>query len=231
MACSRERVAKSSIRVVHVLSSVFSLLLLLVAMNTVPAFAASSTADRVVEPVTVQRVSVTAFGIEMADDAEDGSMMLSVPRLCPVVLSSVCDPAVIEAGVDCGMDWMCGIEPCLCGSADAWGGCSCNGLEELEPTVAYTSSDEGVVRIVEMANRSWLVPVAPGTATVTCAASLKYFSSTTTNVVVTVGGPMFADVVLAGCGVLILGLTTVGVMALRTWGKKRKHSLRGVKEK
>lgn len=223
MAYSRECVARSRVGVFQVFSNVVLLLFLLAALSAPPAFAASSTAERVVEPVSVQQVSATAFGIEMIDVAADGSMMLSMPRLCPVMLSSVSDPALISVGVDCGMDWMCGIEPCLCGSADAWGGCSCNGLDEIEPTVVYTSSDDGVVRVVEVANRSWLVAVAPGTATVTTTASLRYFSTATANVTVTVEGPALVDVVFVGCGVLAVALVMTGVMVLGALVRKWKR--------
>ena len=188
-----------------------------------PAFALSSTADRVVEPVEVLRVSAGAFGSESAAVVADGAGELALPRFCPTALSAECDPASIEAGVDCGMDWMCGIEPCLCGSADAWGGCSCNGLETTSPTVSYASSDEGVVRVEEAAGRVWLVPVAPGTATVTCTASLKHFADTEARLAVTVGGPTLADGVLAGLCLLAVALIAACVLLVRRAMKRRRR--------
>ncbi len=175
------------------------------------------------EPVEVLRVSAGAFGAESTAPLADGAGELALPRFCPVALSAECDPASIEAGVDCGMDWMCGIEPCLCGSADAWGGCSCNGLETTVPAVAYASSDEGVVRVAEAAGRVWLVPVAPGTATVTCTASLKHFADAEAHLAVTVGGPTLADGVLAGLCLLAVALTAACVLLARRAVKRRRR--------
>ena len=169
------------------------------------------------------RVSAGAFGSESAAVVADGAGELALPRFCPTALSAECDPASIEAGVDCGMDWMCGIEPCLCGSADAWGGCSCNGLETTSPTVSYASSDEGVVRVEEAAGRVWLVPVAPGTATVTCTASLKHFADTEARLAVTVGGPTLADGVLAGLCLLAVALIAACVLLVRRAMKRRRR--------
>ena len=76
-----------------------------------------------------------------------------------MAVSASCDPETIEVGIDCGMEWMCGIWPCLCGSADAWGGCSCNGLETIAPDVSFSSSDEGVVRVQHVGDAVLLMPV------------------------------------------------------------------------
>lgn len=187
-----------------------------------PAFGLASTKDRVVEQVTIERVGAAAFGVEASTAVEGGEGELAVARFCPMVLSAACDPASIEAGIDCGMDWMCGIEPCLCGSADAWGGCSCNRLETCAPALAYASSDEGVVRVEEAAGRVWLVPVSAGTATVTCTASLKYHADAAARLTVTVGGPTLADAALAGACLLVLALVAGGMGAVLHMTRKRR---------
>lgn len=182
-----------------------------------PAWGIASLEDRAVEAVAIERVAAAAFGVESAAEVADGggSGALAVPRFCPTALSAACDPASIEAGVDCGMDWMCGIEPCLCGSADAWGGCSCNGLETRTPELAFSSSDEGVVRVVEALGRTWLVPTGAGTATLTCTASLAYHGDAVADVTVTVDGPQLADALLAGTAVLAVGLAAAAVFGVR----------------
>ena len=201
--------------------AITALMLVACFVGVPPALGLASTEDRIVEPVAVQQVSAGAFGVESSTAVEDGTGQLAVARFCPLALSAVCDPASIEAGIDCGMDWMCGIEPCLCGSADAWGGCSCNGLETLAPTLAYASSNEGVVRVVEAAGRTWLVPVSAGTATVTCTASLKYHADAAAQLTVTVGGPTLADAALLGACLLALALMAAVVLAVRHAMRRR----------
>ncbi|WP_281655358.1 hypothetical protein [Eggerthella sinensis] len=213
MACSRSLRVRAA-----VLAAVCALALL-----PASAHAAASLADREVEPVRIVSVGAAAFGIA-SEAVVDGADELAVPRFCPVALEATCDPAAIEAGIDCGMDWMCGIEPCLCGSADAWGGCSCNGLETLAPTTTYASSDEGVVRVVEAAGRMWLVPVGPGTATLTCTASLRHFDDAVAQVTMRVGGPTLTDAALMGSAAAAVAVAVAAGFGVRALVRKRKRN-------
>ena len=197
----------------------------LIAMSNIPsAWGAASIADRETEPVSIMRVSAEAFGTESSCTADGFDEGIAVSRFCPSALSAVGSPESIEAGIDCGMDWMCGIEPCLCGSSDAWGGCSCNGMETLVPTVAFASSDESVVRVVEAFGTVLLVPMGPGEATLSCTASLRYFSDTTEEVRVIVGDPTSADAVLLGLGLGIVALFAFAVAVTVRVTRKRRIS-------
>lgn len=212
MACSR-----SGARPSRAFAASLCLLLGAILVLALPGGAdgRASLEDREVEPVDIVQVRAGAFGLDAVTSAEGDLEGLTVPRICPTLLSATCDPASIEAGVDCGMDWMCGIAPCLCGSADDWGGCSCNGLAETSPLVHYSSSDEGVVRVVEAWGQAWLVPVGVGTATVTCAASLEYHDGTVVEVPVTVAGPLLADVVLSALALIAAMALTMVFLGLR----------------
>ena len=214
MACSRKAVRALA----------FVLAVALVAgmlVRPVSAWAAASLADRVEEPVQVANVTAEAFGTSVTAGPGQAES-LSVSRFCPMAVSASTNPASIEVGIDCGMVDMCGIEPCLCGSADAWGGCSCNGLQTLEPTISYASSDESVVRVEQAWGRTWLVPVGPGTATLSCTASLKYFEDTTLQVAVEVGALTAADGALAGTA-----LAALAVIVLAVWGIVRLVARKG----
>lgn len=179
------------------------------------------------EPVSVTEVSASAFGVESRCAVSDSAAQLSIARFCPMAVSASCDPATIEVGIDCGMEWMCGIWPCLCGSADAWGGCSCNGLETIAPDVSFSSSDEGVVRVQHVGDAVLLVPVGEGTATVTCEASLRYHDTTQTAVEVTVGSPTAADAVLGGIAVAVVAVVVGIVLAIRFAVVRRRRGKTG----
>lgn len=223
MVCSRKRHAAACVAVLGVA------LLLVFPAN---AQAAASLEERPRESVGVLQVTACAFGIE-AGAAVDSGDALRISRFCPMELTCVTDPSSIEAGIDCGMTDMCGIEPCLCGSADAWGGCSCNGLETLEPTVGYASSDEGVVRVRQAFGKTWLIPVGSGSAVLSCSTSLKYFDGTTQDVVVEVGGAAPADAILGAIALLICAaVVALARVAMRGLGKRRaaKHRAGGLDE-
>lgn len=157
------------------------------------------------EPPDGSGAGVSAGETNVADASAGGAAAaggeahaVQLPRFAPLALAADCSPAIIEVGRDCGMEWMCGISPCLCGSADHWGGCSCNGLEEVSPQVVYTSSDEGVVRVVEALGKTWLLPTGSGEATVTVSPSLPYHAGQDAAFVVRVDGVRPGDALLAG---------------------------------
>lgn len=176
------------------------------------ALEGASIADRPREPVSVVEVYGQALWQPVVPQAfeveeETSCQVLSVPRLCPVALYARCNPESIDAGVDCGMSWMCGIEPCLCGSADAWGGCSCNGMQTLYPSVRYESDDESVLRVVEgLHGEVWLIPVGRGAATLVCTASLKNYEDTAVSYTVEVGEIGAVDAAFVGLAVLAAAL-------------------------
>lgn len=179
------------------------------------------------QPLAVEQVQASAFATTTRGQVEDGTARLSIARLCPMAVTATCDPASIEAGISCGMDWMCGLRPCLCGAADEWGGCACNGTETVCPDVTFTSSDEGIVRVVQFAGKTWLVPVGEGTATVTCSAALRYHEDAQAAVEVTVGGMTGADAALIGCCVgaaaIVAALVAAICMLVRRMRRKKRE--------
>lgn len=233
MACSRsENGASASVRGRGSASAIWrnvlvtALIAVLVSCAFLPAaraYAASSLEEREVEQVQVLSACARALACERTASA-DGTQALAVTRISPMLLSVSCEPASIDAGVDCGMVDMCGIYPCLCGSADAWGGCSCNGLAAEEPQLTFTSSDESVVRVVNAFGRTWLVPVHAGTATLSVTATLEYYDDATAEFTLDVGGLCAADGLFALAAVLALALCALIVFALvRLVGAVRRH--------
>jgi hypothetical protein len=186
---------------------------------TVSSSAFASEESPVVE---VQSVQASLLGASESVDVADQSSVLKVSRIAPLELNAACSPDVIQAGVDCGMESMCGIEPCLCGSADAWGGCSCNGLVDVYPDVEFSSSNEGIVRILQAFDRTWIIPVAAGKAQISIAPSLRYHTSQVAVINVEVSGLQTADfwlgAVMLACLVIICGVCAAVILAV----KKRK---------
>ena len=80
-------------------------------------------------------------------------------------------------GNQCHMDEVCGYDPCTCGKPDAWGYCACGGFEETVPSVSVSTSDANVATVVQALGQTWIVPVSPGTATVTITADLVHYRS------------------------------------------------------
>ncbi len=98
----------------------------------------------------------------------------------------VIEPQSIETGIDCGMPEMCGIDPCLCGSPDSWGSCSCNGLKTTLPTVEATAADASVLDVGVQNGKVSVRGIKPGVSTVTIAASLVHFKDASQTVTVQV---------------------------------------------
>lgn len=175
------------------------------------------------QPLAVTQVRVDALGSTSTAVVENGAAQLPLSRLCPMTVTATCDPDSIEAGISCGMDWMCGLRPCLCGSADEWGGCSCNGMETVRPETAFTSSDESVVRVVQFAGKTWFVPVGVGTATVTCDATLRYHDDARAAVEVTVGGLTAPDGVLIAACIGAVAIIVALVFVVRRVAKRKRE--------
>lgn len=183
------------------------------------AYADVDVMDREAVAVEIVAVNTQTLGSSETSAISDRSTSLSASRFCPILLSVECDPVSIEAGIDCGMEWMCGLYPCLCGSADAWGGCSCNGLETIYPGVSFSSSDESVLRVVEAFGKVWLIPISAGYATVTADVELRYHDASQVLIEVEVGAMTGADWALIGivfvCVALLAGFVVLLLHAIR----------------
>lgn len=178
--------------------------------------ASLSNAEGVVEVTTV---AVGGVSYKIAAGSTEGAVRSA--RLAPQEISAAVTPTSIEVGVDCGMPDMCGMDPCLCGTPDAFGACACNGTKKISPRVSYASSDSRVVTVEEAFGKVWLVPHGVGTATVTATAKLKHYRTTTVAVPVQVDDLTAADGMLGGALAIALAL----VVAI-AWGVKRFASAR-----
>ena len=147
--------------------SIAVLIALVLCLVSVPLLPSSAFAAETVGPL---EVSCASDGTVWAE----GSMVeLAVMALNDVKVT--CTPSSIEVGISCGMDDMCGLDPCLCGTPDAYGCCACNGFEEISPDVTMSSSNVLVacpVRIFE----SWhVVSLVPGEADITVTGTLLHY--------------------------------------------------------
>lgn len=176
------------------------------ALGGVPA----AFAESFVEEVPDGALSIVGVRTEALGEAREAAAgeELRLGRFCAREMTVDTDPATAELGVSCGMDWMCGLDPCLCGSSDRWGSCSCNGLEERAPEVACTSSDESVLRVEAESGRIRLVPVGDGEAVLSLEASMSHHTPTSAEVQVRVGGMEAAEwawTALAAAAIAVAG--------------------------
>ena len=147
-------------------------------------------------------------------------------------------PSSIRVGVDCGMQDMCGLNPCLCGSAvDQWGGCACNGLRTAKPALTFTTSDSGVVRVLRIGGAYLLCPTGAGRAVVTVRGQLVNYADaeSTFDVHVTLVGLVMFYVVTVVFMAVIVGIVLVLVQVSRRMCARRRRtrtkvSLRGKDE-
>lgn len=146
-----------------------------------PAASAESTAtaavDENAEPLGLMPHLLRLTGESRAAEGEGALPTESVGALFPNLLSVATTPQSISTGIQCHMDEVCGYDPCTCGKPDAWGHCACGGFEETVPTVSISTSDANVATVVEAFGQTWILPVSPGTATVTIAADLIHYQS------------------------------------------------------
>lgn len=139
-----------------------------------------------------------------------GSQRISLGLLPVRSLPLSVSPQSIEVGISCGMEEMCGLDPCLCGSAvDGWGSCACNGLRRVEPGLTATSSDRGVARVVKMGGTFLVYPTGLGEATITVHGSLPHYADAQSTLLVKV--TPWALAVLGVPAVTIIGLLLVGL--------------------
>lgn len=100
-------------------------------------------------------------------------------------------PSSAALGIDCGMADMCGIDPCTCGSPDAWGHCACNGTKKTLVSYRVTVSDPSVAR-VSVANGKLVVKgLSAGHTDVRVTARLEHYADAVETVRVTVQPPYY----------------------------------------
>lgn len=129
----------------------------------------------------------------------DAPETIELPRVDLFMLPLQVSPESIQTGIPCGMLDMCGQDPCLCGSPDAYGACACNGITTTYPTLDVRSSDTGVVQVVWLFGKPYLLATGSGTATVSVDASLIHYNgaSCTLQVQVDGFGPLDAAKIVA----------------------------------
>ena len=176
-------------------------------------------------------VSVQVAGEELAPSNDDGNavaLTYSSPALVPTSIEVVTSPASVEVGIDCGMPDMCGLDPCLCGAADSWGACACNGTQEIESEVSYITSDSSVVTVQEAFGHMWLVPHGQGEATITVTAQLEHYGQSSCEVQVSVEKMTSLDVGIVGGAALFVALIAalVVTMVRMIWKKKTSKEVR-----
>ncbi len=175
---------------------------------------------QVVGTVDVSSISVAGTSHTVSVDGQ--TKQIESARFAPQELDAAVSPASIEVGVSCGMPDMCGIDPCLCGTPDAYGACACNGLKTVSPSVTYASSHPEVATVEEAFGKVWLVPHGEGKTTVTMTAKLKHYQTALVEMPVEVAGPKAADGLLAG-GILVM---LAAIVALG-WGIRKLVSRGG----
>lgn len=131
-----------------------------------------------------------------------------------------CSPRTIRVGIPCGMS-MCGRNPCLCGGpVDRWGNCACNGLRTVAPTFSVRSADNGIVRVLSIGRRHWLLPTGVGHTVVTVRGSLIHYDSAVAAVVITVTPAAF---VALGLGAVVLIVAMGAAAAAVVIAVRRLH--------
>ena len=131
----------------------------------------ASSADGAIAAVHISSVCIAG------QDYTDGGASFASSRIVASPIEVATDPAAVEQGIDCGMPDMCGLDPCLCGAADAWGACACNGTEEVPASISYASSDPSVASVEEAFGVTWIVPHGAGDAVITVSADLPHYKS------------------------------------------------------
>jgi hypothetical protein len=139
-------------------------------------------------------------------------------------------PRSIQAGISCGLADMCGLNPCLCGSAvDKWGACACNGLKTVEPTVSAASSDDRVVRVLKIGRVVLLVPVGTGRAVVTVRGHLVNYTDASYQFNVRVTPPaLFVNGIMVLVAIAIVAGVYIGSLSLRHRFRARRTKKEGL---
>lgn len=163
-----------------------------------PAWAASKDAD---EPLVMQMT---------------GESQVSLGRIDIKPLPVTTTPDVIVTGVPCGMVEMCGQDPCLCGATDEYGSCACNGRVDTRPQFSLTCDQDGVVALVSVFDRWFLVSLGTGSTEATLTASLPHYEEASMSLSVTVEAFSVLDVLKIIVGVaVVLALLAALVFVVR----------------
>lgn len=145
-----------------------------------------------------------------------GPDSIQLARIDIIPLPVQTTPLSIETGIPCGMEEMCGLDPCLCGAVDQWGACACNGTEETHPTLSFLPDREGIVGSVEFFDTTYLIALGEGSTDATVRAELPHHEVAETSMRVDVAPFGFADL-LKVMGAL---LVVAGVCAAVFFGAR-----------
>ena len=166
--------------------------------------------------MTQLQLTATVGGAAPASGAQ-----ASLDSLMPYKLDVACDPESIEVGISCGMSWMCGEHPCLCGVADHWGDCACNGFETQVPAIAVQSSNPHVA-VLSMGDSWYVLGLAPEEADITVTASLQHYDDASQTMHVSCGGPSPLGILAIALALAVVaGAITLAVRAVRGAGRAR----------
>ena len=228
MASSRKpyRMVRYSAPFSAFMSKALMMLMLAGAMIATPqvALAEDFVPDVPDTPMSIQMVELSALG-------DNGRALpgetLEVAQLVPMQLRVTCDPASASMGIDCGMPEMCGIDPCLCGSADSWGGCSCNGYQECFPEFTCVAVDPGVVAVETTDDGVFLRSMGKGTTTVQVRATMPHHTDATAEFMVSSGAFRIADFAFIGIIVLVVAVLG-GIAAAIIFAVRRRDTMKHV---
>lgn len=153
---------------------------------------------------------------------------ISLARIDVRELPATTDPQTIEKGIACGMTDMCGQDPCLCGSVDAWGACACNGLETVSADYELDQAAAGVVRLVKVFDTYYVVAVGTGSVDATLTASYPHHDLASTQVHIEVApfAPLDIAKIIAGLVAILVAVAALVALirlvvgAVRTVVKK-----------
>lgn len=148
----------------------------------------------------------------------EGPDSIQLARIDIIPLPVQTTPLSIETGIPCGMEEMCGLDPCLCGAVDQWGACACNGTQETHPTLSFLPDQEGVVGVVEFLDTTYLIALGTGSTDATVRAELPHHEVAEKNMRVDVSPFGFVDLLkVVGALLVVAGVCAAvffGVRAL-----------------
>lgn len=175
----------------------------------------------------VGAASMSAFAQEKAVETLqiDCPDYIALARIDVQALPVSVSPSSIMTGIPCGMDEMCGLDPCLCGAVDQWGSCACNGLEETYPTVSLTCDGEGIFGVFEAFGATYVYSLGTGSAVATVHADLPHYASAEASLAVEVAPFGIFDVLkIAGALAVVAGVLAALFIGLRTAGRWIKRA-------
>lgn len=145
--------------------------------------------------------------------SQSDTVQLAFPGAKPVEVS--CTPASIEVGISCGMEEMCGLDPCLCGASDAFGCCACNGFEQRSPEVSISSEDILRAWPVHVGKRWYVVSLLPGQTQLHVTGELDHYDGYAADYRVKSATVSFAGVlVLISLVAIVVGVVVLVVRAI-----------------